>query len=193
MKIIGKRQNVAVVILAAAAFIFIKCSAKAISDQILEALFRNPPNEYRVVQYGLDRQTLEKYPRYGIGGFMGFFYQQLYQSGTNGSKEIGPLVDAANKLGMKVWLADDFGYPSGMAGGRVVQEKPMYEVRGLAMVTKEGNGGGSVLIELPEGAERFVCAVFYPLVNGQPDLANGKIVPAGSQSVKSAGLNGPWQ
>ena len=128
--------------------------------ETLQANFRNPPNEYRLVQYGLKDQTLEKYPRYGIGGFMAFFYEELYRSGTNGPKQIGPLVDAAHKKGMKVWLADDFGYPSGMAGGRIVQENPAYEVRGLAMITKHGTNSGPVVVELPEcGGQRVERSV----------------------------------
>ena len=159
----------------------------------LEANFRNPPNEYRLVQYGLKDPLLEKFPRYGIGGFMAFFYEELYQSGTNGPKQIGPLVDAAQKKGMKVWLADDFGYPSGMAGGRVVQENPAYEVRGLALIAKSGTNIGPVAIELPAGAERFVSAVLYPLVDGRPELTHGQTVPIGSQSIEASGIKGPWR
>lgn len=161
--------------------------------ETLEAHFRNPPNEYRLVQYGLKDQTLEKYPSYGIGGFMAFFYEELYQSGTNGPKQIGPLVDAAQKKGMKVWLADDFGYPSGMAGGRVVQENPAFEVRGLGMTMTAGTNLGPVAIELPAGDERFVSAVLYPLVDGRPNLARGQVVPVGSQRVEAHGMKGPWQ
>ena len=161
--------------------------------ETLAARFRNPPNEYRLVQYGLKEQTLEKYPLYGIGGAMAFFYEELYQSGTSGPQRIGPLVDAAREKGMKVWLADDFGYPSGMAGGRVVRENPAYEVRGLAMITKHGTNTGPVAIELPAGAERFVSAVLYPLVDCCPDMTRGQTVPVGSTSVDANGLTGPWQ
>ena len=40
--------------------------------------FKNPPNEYRITQYQLTPQTLKKYPKYGIGGTMAFFYSILY-------------------------------------------------------------------------------------------------------------------
>ena len=104
----------------------------------LKAAFRNPPNEYRLVQYGLDEQSLQTFPRYGIGGYMAFFYALLYQAGSSGPGRIGPLVDAANAQGRQIWLADDFGYPSGLAGGLAVKAHPEYEVRGLAMVTRDG-------------------------------------------------------
>ena len=159
----------------------------------LAAQFRNPPNEYRILQYGLSKQTLEKYPRYGIGGFMAFFYENLYQSRSGGPEQIGPLVDSAQQAGMRVWLADDFGYPSGMAGGKVVAENPAYEVRGLAMVSVDGSGAGPAVIELPTGAERLVSAVLYPLANGKPQLARGQVVPVSAQSVTITGLPGPWR
>ena len=72
-------------------------AAPPAQSEALAEHFRNPPNEYRLLQYGLTMQTLEQYPRYGIGGFMAFFYQNLYQSRSGGPGQIGPLVDAARK------------------------------------------------------------------------------------------------
>ncbi|MDH3712189.1 MAG: hypothetical protein OER04_20040, partial [Cyclobacteriaceae bacterium] len=104
--------------------------------------FKKPPNEYRITQYQLTPQTLKKYPEYGIGGTMAFFYSILYPEsekgnyklGENGPGIIGELVDSAKSIDYKVWLADDWGYPSGMAGGRVVAENPDFEVKGLTML-----------------------------------------------------------
>jgi hypothetical protein len=124
---------------------------------------------------------------------MAFFYKELYQGGPECVAKIGPLVDAARQRGMKVWLADDFGYPSGMAGGRVVEENPSYEVRGLAMVAVEGSGTGPAVCDLPDGAERFVGAVLYPLVDGEPDFSRGKVLPVEERRIKAGGLNGSWR
>jgi hypothetical protein len=162
-------------------------------SEALALQFRNPPNEYRLVQYQLDSHTLDRYPRHGIGGFMAFFYGNLYQHKGGGVEQIGPLVAAAAQRGMPVWLADDFGYPSGMAGGRVVEENPAFEVRGLAMRTRDGSGGGLAVLELPAGAERFVSAVLYPLVDGRPELAGGRVVPVTRHRVEATGVEGPWR
>lgn len=161
--------------------------------EALAAHFRNPPSEYRILQYGLSEQTLEKYPRYGVGGFMAFFYTSLYQAKDGGPAQIGPRVNAAQQKGMRVWLADDFGYPSGMAGGKIVAENPAYEVRGLAMVAVDGTGAGPAVIELPAGAERLVSAALYPLANGKLQLTRGQVVPASGQRVATTGLPGPWR
>ncbi len=159
----------------------------------IEADFINPPNEYRLVQYGLAEWSLERYPTYGIGGFMAFFHGELYQSGDEGPERIGPLVDAAFERNMPVWLADDFGYPSGMAGGRVVEENPEFEVRGLTRLAAEGQGESTVAIDLPEDAERFVHAVRYPMVDGTPDFAQGETVAVEPNRVEATGSNGDWR
>ena len=99
----------------------------ATADELTAETFKNPPNEYRVTQYQLTPGTLKQYPAYGIGGTMAFFFSALYpecgkenyELGENGPAVIGELVDAARAIDYKVWLADDWGYPSGMAGGRV--------------------------------------------------------------------------
>jgi hypothetical protein len=116
-------------------------SAQNADEKTIDAEdFKNPPNEYRITQYQLTPQTLKKYPEYGIGGTLAFFYTILYpESNKNQYKNsdpalIGQLVDAANKIDYKVWLADDWGYPSGMAGGRVVAENPDWEVKSLTML-----------------------------------------------------------
>lgn len=170
----------------------VAASALEFSQKFAEE-FANPPNAYRLDQYTLNDETLKKYPEYGIGGFLAFFYQELYQQEPDAAKKIGPAVEAAHERGMKVWLADDFGYPSGMAGGRVVEENPDYEVRGLAMETVDGAGPVPAVCELPDGAERFVAATLYPLVDGEPDLSGGQVVPVTNSRVETTGLPGPWR
>ncbi|MBI5689674.1 MAG: hypothetical protein HZC55_06215 [Verrucomicrobia bacterium] len=161
--------------------------------EVFAAQFRDPPNDYRLMQYQLSDQGLERNSRYGSGGFLAFFYQNLYQAHHGGPEQIGPLVEAARKKGMRVWLADDFGYPSGMAGGKVVADNPAYEVRGLAHVSLEGAGAQPAAIELPDGAERIVSAVLYPLDAGKPQFVRGQVVPVEARRVSAIGLPGPWR
>ena len=111
--------------------------------------FQDPPNEFRLIQYNLNSQALKDYPQWGVGGYMGFFYKNLYKQGPQGPGTIGPVVDAAYKSGSPVWLADDWGYPSGMAGGRVVAENPDFEVRSLVMLVQKGTGAKALNFSLP--------------------------------------------
>jgi len=41
----------------------------------------------------------------------------------------------AAKMGLKVWLYDEFNWPTGMAGGRVIEEHPEYRSKSLGYLT----------------------------------------------------------
>lgn len=157
------------------------------------AEFADPPNRYRLIKYGLKDETLKKYPEYGIGGYMAFFYTELYQRGAEARSEIGRLLARALGQGAPVWLADDFGYPSGMAGGKVVENNPEYEVRGLATVSQAGEGAGTASMELPAGAERFVSAALYRVTPDGLQAAEGATVSVEDGKVTSEGVDGPWE
>jgi hypothetical protein len=155
--------------------------------------FANPPNAYRLVQYQLNDNTLKKYPEYGIGGYMSFFYKELYQQGPEARKKIGPFIAEAEKQGAPIWLADDFGYPSGMGGGKVVEKNPEFEVRGLATVSQKGEGAGPASIDLSAGAERFVSAALYRVTPDGLQAAEGATVNVADRKVTAEGVNGPWE
>ena len=176
-------------------------------------MFENPPNEYRITQYQLTPATLKKYPEYGIGGTMAFFYSVLYPEsgrgnyrlGEQGPGIIGELVDDARNIDYKVWLADDWGYPSGMAGGRVVAENPDFEVRGLTMLTLSGDGDAPIEYTLPDDLHDIVYAAIYPrtgpgmdretgeVTESRVDLQSGKSVEADHRRISVQGLPGLWQ
>jgi len=161
--------------------------------------FKNPPNEYRITQYQLTPQTLKKYPEYGIGGAMAFFYSILYpESNKNQYKNsdpamIGQLVDAAKKIDYKVWLADDWGYPSGMAGGRVVAENPDWEVKSLTMLKVSGKGSKSIDFFLPDNLHDIVYAAIYPVNKGATNLNEGHKIVVDKKRLSSKGLKGDWE
>lgn len=165
----------------------------SLPESVTPASFKNPPSEFRLIQYGLNQGTLKEYPEWGIGGHMGFFYGNLYKRGGKGAKQIGPLVDAANKNGRTVWLADDWGYPSGMAGGRVVAENPDFEVRSLVMLVQKGNGAKAITFSLPKNLHDIVSATLYPVKNGAIDLRSGTRLKPKKKSVSAKGLAGAWE
>ncbi|MBT7068428.1 MAG: hypothetical protein HN919_19180 [Verrucomicrobia bacterium] len=160
---------------------------------VTAASFQTPPNEYRIVQYQLTRGTLSDYPQWGIGGYMGFFYKNLYKQGPKGVSSIGPLVDAAKKSGRPVWLADDWGYPSGMAGGRVVAENPDFEVRSLVMLSHKGTGAEPVDWVLPKDLHDIIYAALYPVTGSGIDVRAGKRVAAQKRNISAKGISGGWE
>lgn len=168
-------------------------ASSKVSPSSLTRDFANPPKAFRLLQYQLNDQTLRKYPEYGIGGYMAFFYQELYQRGPEEKKKIGPLVDAAHAQGATIWLADDFGYPSGMAGGKVVEQNPEYEVRGLARIRQAGENSGAISLDLPPGAEKFVSAQLYAVTPDGLQARESADLSVGDRQVTGTGLDGPWE
>ena len=186
-------------------FVCLSFISSAIADDqggiVSAETFENPPNEYRITQYQLTPQTLEKYPQYGIGGTLAFFYsvlypecrRQNYKLGENGPAIIGELVDSALAIDYKVWLADDWDYPSGMAGGRVVAENPDWEVKSLTMLKIPGMGESAIDYALPEDLHDIVHAALFPVNEGKADLKSGQSVAADKRQISATGLKGAWQ
>jgi hypothetical protein len=59
-------------------------------------------------------------------------------------------VDEAIKLGMRVWIYDEEGYPSGAAGGIVLRDHPEYEAQGLTRLAAEFDAG-PIELRPPQG------------------------------------------
>ncbi len=158
--------------------------------------FKNPPNEYRITQYGSDKKKLRQFPEYGIGGMMAFLYRYLPQPPEKNladSDQIRSLVDSAKSLQYKIWLADDYGYPSGMAGGKVVAEHPDFEVKGLTMITLTGEGRRSIDFQLPADLYDIRYATIYPVSDGRMSLKNARPVDHRNRKITTKGLKGDWQ
>lgn len=165
---------------------------------LLKKQFADPPNEYRIIQYGEPTpKQLEVIKQYGIGGCMAFFHNELrdpshpkYQDPAR----IRPMLDAAEENGIQVWLGDDYGYPSGMAGGKVVEENPDYEVRSLVRFVVDGRGQKPIFFKIPGDVGRIISTVLYPLERGNIDVGQGQVIPASeSREVRAKGLDGEWR
>jgi hypothetical protein len=157
--------------------------------------FKNPPNEYRLIQYSRHDGALlpvDRMREYGIGGVMLFMQSDGYLRSDAAWENVKNNIRQIKAAGMQLWMADDNGYPSPMAGGLVVEVDPAFEVRCLAPVKKEGEGAQEIRLDLPPKAEAFVAAMLYPLKGGQPVLAEGKAVPFEKDHVTATGLEGPW-
>ena len=70
-------------------------------------------------------------------------------------------VEYCKKTGMRVWLYDEKGYPSGTAGGLTLRKNPDFEAKGLVGIFKAVNPGECAAIEFPKGHEKVVAAYAY--------------------------------
>lgn len=163
---------------------------------IIREQFHSPPNEYRLIQYThtLNPEEVKDFSEYGAGGVMAFLDRYLYHPEHKDRSQIRKRLQDAIDNGLHVWLADDFGYPSGMAGGQVVEENPEFEVRGMFHLKETGSGRNTITVIIPDDTERIVAAVMYPVKNGHPDLSRGRIIPVtNKREVSTIGLRGDWQ
>ena len=96
------------------------------------------------------------------------------------------LVAEAKQRGMRVWIVDDIGYPSGFAGGRFTREKPELRMQTLAVAERIAVAGGETLHHQVSDAAVAVTAigddrntVSVPMHNGMIDWQ----APAGTWQV----------
>ncbi len=77
------------------------------------------------------------------------------------------LAAECERLGLRLWIYDEHGYPSGAAGTLTLDENPDFEATGVVMVTEEVAPGASVTLPLPHGHMHFLYAALYPLRDKQ--------------------------
>ena len=113
-------------------------SAKALPADWL-ARWEQPPLEDRPMQivHGLPPQRatpegMRYYKDRGLGGIVTNVAFQDYMRSEEHWKTLVAGVEACRELGMVVWLYDEEGYPSGAAGGLVLEENPAFEATELA-------------------------------------------------------------
>lgn len=70
-------------------------------------------------------------------------------------------LDQLQKRGLRAWIYDENGYPSGGAGGLTLAENPDYECRAIAKIPCAIPAGETVSLELPKGHKRFLYAASY--------------------------------
>jgi len=92
-------------------------------------------------------------------------------------------AEEARRRGMALWIYDEEGYPSGAAGGIVLDGHPELEARGLICVSATVAPGARARVELPDEAERWVCAV--AVLPGDRGIADRAVLgPNGSATLQ---------
>ena len=87
----------------------------------------NQPNAKRVASEGM-----RYYRDRGLGGVVANVAFRDYMRSEQHWKTLIAGVEACQELGLVVWLYDEDGYPSGAAGGLVLEEDPAFEATELA-------------------------------------------------------------
>ena len=157
-------------------------------DGDLRKAWINPPLEYRmnriIHHFSLDpakqdaeiQGTLDN----GWGGYAMNCTLTDYLTDV-GMKATKRFCDAAKAKGMNLWLYDEYTYPSGNAGDRVIRENPAWECMGI-FFTEADVKGGAVSFDMPPGA--VLLAVAFPVDNGSVDHARPTDLTAHVKDLK---------
>ena len=81
-------------------------------------------------------EGMRYYADLGLGGVVCNVDFREYLTSDEHWKTLVAGVESCAALGMVVWLYDEEGYPSGSAGGLVLQDNPAYEALELALDRK---------------------------------------------------------
>jgi hypothetical protein len=65
-------------------------------------------------------------------------------------------LDEIDRMGLRAWIYDERGYPSGGAGGLTLKSHPEYECRAIVKINAEVEAGETKTVELPYGHIGFL-------------------------------------
>ena len=102
------------------------------------------------------------------------FYMKGYEylRGETGWNLFNFVCEECVRLGMRFWLYDEKGYPSGTAGGQIVAQNPDFEARAMVIVEKTLEPFEECDIELPIGHECFLSAFVYKSAGGYKEISD---------------------
>ncbi len=123
--------------------------------------FVNPAPEYRALKIDhnfayLPGETWEQKAaslvEYGFGGAAcNMRWDGNYLQPGQSLDDFAAFVQAAHKQGVRIWLYDEYGYPSGSAGNLTVKDHPEYAAIRLVQQTMQGGDADPRSIKLPDG------------------------------------------
>jgi len=97
----------------------------------------------------------------GFGGIVTNVSFHEYLQNEEEWRVLAFAADECERLGLRLWLYDEHGYPSGGAGGLTIAENPDFEAIGVVMVKETLAAGEEKTIPLPRGHEHFLYAAVY--------------------------------
>ena len=116
----------------------------------------------------------------GFGGIVNNVCTRNYTLDPQEWEVFAFVADECERLGLRLWIYDEDGYPSGAAGGLTIAENPDFEATAVVMVKSPLAPGETTTLALPRGHQHFLFAATYPCDEDGtliPD-ENGQYIPA---------------
>lgn len=136
--------------------------------------FLNPPLKYRPLKMlhdNLDPSVVAELKQLGYGGIVtNVSFTNYLKSEYNWRKFEEVISYSIDSLGVRIWLYDELGYPSGTAGGLVLQEDHQMEAQGLAVIKKEVESSDSIFIPHPKGHGDVIFVRAYAMIGNKLDF-----------------------
>ncbi len=121
----------------------------------------------------------------GYGGIVTNVAAKDYLDDDDEWRLMAEKAAVCKELGLRMWLYDEDGYPSGAAGTHTLDANPDYEARAAVMVSSWLAPGESFVQALPHGHEKLLAAVCYTVAGGAPtdeELLRPYARPAGDET-----------
>ena len=124
--------------------------------------FKNPLDEYRIFHmwHGFDdnfETVLNTMYDYGFRGVVtNNTWDDNYLKDSSNYAIVNAVIDQAKKMGMTVWLYDEYGYPSGTADHQTLDGHPEYEAIGVGLLS--GEYMDTAELTLPEEFQKIIYA-----------------------------------
>lgn len=140
----------------------------------MEETFKNPPNEYRMLQiihHYYDKDLAKNYVKLGFGGVVANVSFNDYLESEFAWATFIECLNDFREQGLLFWIYDEKGYPSGKAGGLVLRDNPEFEALGVLFAHTEGTGTIHHKIPVKERiTSPPISIIAVPILNGKYDL-----------------------
>ncbi|MCK0148232.1 hypothetical protein MWU78_21475 [Arenibacter sp. F26102] len=155
-------------------------------QQVVPSTFRMNQNIHNLPKDdGAQDDLIQKYVDGGYGGFAVNVSYNDYLT-PSGMKTFKAFCDKAKKADLELWLYDEQGYPSGNAGGRVMDKNPAWEAMGIF---KQDTiiAGGNIDYGVPPGKVIKAISIQHKdTVNLISHIKNGRLkydFPSGASKL----------
>ncbi len=159
--------------------------------------FSNPGNKYRALEIVHDYMALkgEDYEAKaqnvidkGFGGLItNDAWNAKYLQDEEQLDRINKIIKAAKDKGLRVWLYDEYGYPSGSAGDIVCKDNEDYKAVYLQQTTIQGSGTGEQTVDIPAN---FVKVNSVTIMQDDKYIQTDGIVK--NDKISFSGVDGKW-
>ncbi len=108
------------------------------------------------------KDKLTEYKNKGFGGIVtNVNFENNYLKNEEEWQLYRFTLQTCAEMGLRVWIYDEQGYPSGGAGGLTLENHPEWQCQAVAMTYVTTNPGEDIIIEFPLGHSYILAAYSY--------------------------------